>query len=237
MSILKKLQEAKTRGQVAALLDVKPAMLSFILYKKPKATLYTKFSIPKKHGGTRDILAPEGNLKLLQHRLCQVLQDSLDEINVANGHGESRERQGVAHGFKRLHTIMTNGRPHVARRYVFNVDLHDFFGSINFGRVRGFFIKNKNFLLHEDVATVIAQIACHENKLPQGSPCSPVISNLISHSLDMKLVQLAARVGATYTRYADDLTFSTNNPDFPQYIALRKGTHEWVAGRGLESRS
>ncbi|WP_316872327.1 retron Ec67 family RNA-directed DNA polymerase/endonuclease [Ralstonia mannitolilytica] len=234
MSILKKLQEAKTRGEVAALLDVKLAMLSFILYKKPKAALYTKFSIPKKHGGARDILAPEGNLKLLQYRLCQILQSCLDEINVANGHGESRERQGVAHGFKRFHTIMTNGRPHVARRYVFNVDLHDFFGSFNFGRVRGFFIKNKNFLLHEDVATVIAQIACHENKLPQGSPCSPVISNLISHSLDMKLVKLAASVGATYTRYADDLTFSTNNPDFPQHIALLKGTHEWVAGRGLE---
>ena len=55
-----------------------------------------------------------------------------------------------------------------------NLDLEEFFPSFNFGRVRGFFIKNRDFALHEKVATVIAQIACHDNALPQGSPCSPV---------------------------------------------------------------
>lgn len=172
MSSLKKLKEATSLAQVATLLHVKPGMLSFQLYKKPKAGLYKKFEISKRHGGKREILAPERDLKLMQHRLSKLLQDCLSEINAAHGHVEDEKHQGIAHGFKRYHSIMTNGRPHVARRYVFNVDLHDFFGSINFGRIRGFFLKNKNFKLHPNAATVIAQIACHDNKLPQGSPCS-----------------------------------------------------------------
>ena len=98
---------------------------------------------------------------------------------------------------------------HVGSKYVLNIDLQDFFDSFNFGRVRGFFIKNRNFQLNPDVATVIAQIACYDNKLPQGSPCSPVITNLISHSLDIRLASLAKKYKCTYTRYADDITFST----------------------------
>ena len=102
------------------------------------------------------------------------------------------------------------------RRWVFNLDLEDFFPSINFGRVRGFLLKNRDFRAEsEHRATVISQIACHENSLPQGSPCSPVISNLVAHLLDMRLVRLASSVGCTYSRYADDLTFSTNKKIFP----------------------
>lgn len=233
MSSLDELKKATSLAQIANLLEVKAGMLSFQLYKKPKEGLYKKFEIPKRHGGAREILAPEKDLKLMQHRLSNLLQDCLAEINAANGHTENDTLQGVSHGFKRHHTIMTNGRAHVTRRHVFNVDLHDFFGSINFGRVRGFFIKNRNFQLHPVVATVIAQIACHDNKLPQGSPCSPVISNLIGHSLDILLVQLAARTGATYTRYADDLTFSTNKRDFPSSVAIKDTEHNWKPGRSL----
>jgi RNA-directed DNA polymerase len=105
--------------------------------------------------------------------------------------------------------------------------------------VRGFLLKNRDFELHEDVATVIAQIACHENSLPQGSPCSPVISNLIAHLLDMRLVKLASEAGCTYSRYADDLTFSTNKKEFPANIAVSAGTkdpasHFWLPSDGLQ---
>ena len=101
--------------------------------------------------------------------------------------------------------------------------------------MRGFLLKNRDFELHEDVATVIAQIACHENSLPQGSPCSPVISNLVAHLLDMRLVKLASGAGCTYSRYADDLTFSTNKKEFPAKIATPSGTegaaaHLWLPG-------
>ncbi|MGC3085804.1 RNA-directed DNA polymerase, partial [Enterococcus faecium] len=78
-------------------------------------------------------------------------------------------------GFKRGYSIVTNASMHKKRRLVLNVDLEDFFGAINFGRVRGFFITNKNFSLPPSVATVLAQIICYDNSIPQGSPCSPVV--------------------------------------------------------------
>ncbi|WP_313369445.1 retron Ec67 family RNA-directed DNA polymerase/endonuclease [Achromobacter animicus] len=236
MSHLTSLKAAATLSDVADLLEIKPGMLSFLLYKKPKVHLYAKFDIPKRHGGTREISAPSSDLKLVQFRLANLLQNCLDEISKGRQHKEIGTNYGVAHGFKRRHTIMTNARAHVARRFVFNVDLHDFFGSINFGRVRGFFLKDSNFSLKKDVATVIAQIACHENKLPQGSPSSPVVSNLIGHMLDMLLVRLAFETGCTYSRYADDLTFSTNKREFPSRVAEQHKANKnlWVPGRALE---
>ncbi|MDB5823101.1 MAG: hypothetical protein JWR21_1805 [Herminiimonas sp.] len=233
MSKLKQLQNATSLGQLATLLSIQFGMLSYLLFKKPKTDLYKKFDIPKRHGGVREIHAPERDLKLLQFRLSTLLQECVDEINASHGRVASESNQQISHGFKRHHSILTNGRRHVTRRFVFNVDLHDFFGSMNFGRVRGFFIKDKNFKLHASVATGIAQIACYQNKLPQGSPCSPVISNLVGHIMDIPIAQLAASVGVTYTRYADDLTFSTNNPFFPDQIALKTGENEWEPGCNL----
>ena len=91
-------------------------------------------------------------------------------------------------------------------------------------------------MLDARVATILAQIACHENGLPQGAPCSPVISNLIGHILDIRLCKLAYANGCTYSRYADDITFSTNKPDFPSCIARRAANeeHEWEVGDKLE---
>ena len=104
------------------------------------------------------------------------------------------------------------------------MDLADFFPSLNFGRVRGFFLKDRDFELHEKVATVIAQIACFENQLPQGSPCSPAIADMVAHVLDVHLVRLAKKYRVTYSRYADDLTFSTNQRLFPGALAKAGAT-------------
>jgi len=114
--------------------------------------------------------------------------------------------------------------------------LADFFSSINFGRVRGLFLKDKNFELKPPVATVLAQIACFENELPQGSPCSPVISNLVGHVLDGRLARLARIHKCTYSRYADDITFSTNRKDFPLEIAVFVTGSSWQVGDELRSR-
>jgi hypothetical protein len=172
----------------------------------------------------------------LQRRLADLLQDCVQEINKANNRSDvDKHPDHIAHGFKRERSIITNARWHSNRRYVFNVDIKDFFGSINFGRVRGYFIADKNFQLPAKVATVLAQIACFENALPQGSPCSPIISNLIGHIVDIRIAKLAERVGCTYTRYADDLTFSTNKVTFPDQIATRilGNAHSWRPGDEL----
>jgi RNA-directed DNA polymerase len=223
MIILPALKAASTLSDLADLLQLRPAALSYILFKLPPQTKYRTFEIPKRSGGTRTIKAPADSLKVVQRRLSTLLQDCVDEINQAKG-----RRDRVAHGFKRQKSIVTNGREHRNRRYVFNVDLEDFFPSINLGRVRGFFLFNRDFQLTPAVATTIAQIACHDNCLPQGSPSSPVISNLIANILDMHLVRLSSTVGCTYSRYADDLTFSTNKALFPPEIAhASKGPDLW----------
>lgn len=233
---LAELKKATSLLDVARLLQVKPGMLSYILYTKTKAELYTKFEIPKRTGGTREISAPYSHLKLIQQRLAAILlecSNELHEKHARKSKNKNFEFRGISHGFVPGHSIMTNGHAHTTRRFVFNVDLSDFFGSINFGRVRGFFIKDKNFELDEKTATILAQIACFENKLPQGSPCSPVISNLVGHILDIALVRLARKNKCTYTRYADDLTFSTNEHIFPSEIALvsEEDENSWLPGK------
>ena len=228
MSKLEKLKRTTTLSEFANVLNYKPKSISYILYKIPEEKKYIEFKIPKKNGESREIKAPTNKLKVLQRRLADLLNDCFDEICNKNKHEKS-----LSHGFRKKHSILTNARKHKNKRYVFNIDLQDFFPSINFGRVRGFFIKNQHFNLEPKVATVIAQIACNDNKLPQGSPCSPIISNLIGHLLDIRMIYLAKKTKCTYSRYADDLTFSTNKKDFPEKIAIKKNENVWVAGKLL----
>jgi len=127
MFSLTKLRSSATLGDVAKLLGFKPPALSYILFKQPAAIKYTTFEIPKRKGGTRTIKAPAKALKLLQQKLSELLQDCLAEINQAKN-----RKDRIAHGFKRERSIVTNARQHRSRRYVFNIDLQDFFPSINF---------------------------------------------------------------------------------------------------------
>ena len=220
MSRIESLRSASSLSDLATLLGFRPSGVSYILYKRTPGDNYKEFTIPKRTGGQRTIQAPTDGLKTLQRRLSNLLQDCIEEIQETTGRVDR-----IAHGFVRKRSIATNAHRHHRRRWVFNVDLEDFFPSINFGRVRGFLMKNRDFALHPSVATVMAQIACHENALPQGSPCSPVFSNLIAHVMDIRLVRLAAHSGCLYSRYADDLTFSTNRKQFPKEIATMGNTN------------
>jgi RNA-directed DNA polymerase len=229
LSFLEPLREADSLRDVARILGYKPAALAYVLYKLPNDTKYTKFKIPKRGGGEREIAAPIEPLKTLQRRLANVLYACFDQIE------DGRKARPLSHGFRKGYSIVTNAKRHRRRRYVLNIDLKDFFPSLNFGRVRGFFISNNNFRLNEKAATVIAQIACHDNALPQGSPCSPVISNLLAHLLDVRLAQISKRHHLTYSRYADDITFSTNKKTFPASIAKQTSTDnpKWNLGKEL----
>ncbi|MFL9858875.1 retron Ec67 family RNA-directed DNA polymerase/endonuclease [Paraburkholderia madseniana] len=214
---------------LATLLGYEAKGLAYVVYGIKDKDKYVDFPIPKRSGGTRIISAPVKSLKLLQSRLSTLLAACAEEIEVERG-GKNK----FFHGFRKNHSILTNATVHRGKRYVFNVDLSDFFGSVHFGRLTGFFTKNRHFELEPVVARILAQIACHNTVLPQGSPCSPVISNLIAHILDVRMAQLAARNDCYYSRYADDLTFSTNRNEFPSAIATRVGdSNEWVAGKSL----
>lgn len=230
MTPLEQLKNCVSLHDIAKLLGYKTKALSYILYIIPDKEKYTEFTIPKKNGGERKISSPVEKLKEVQSRLAELLNKCYEEI-----HRDIKHKNSLSHAFKKKHSIISNAEKHTNKLHVFNIDLKDFFPTIHFGRVCGFFMKNHHFELNERVSTIIAQISCHKKELPQGSPCSPVISNLIGHILDMRMVNLAKSAKCTYSRYADDLTFSTNNKKFPPKIAYTQNveSHEWHPGKAL----
>jgi len=123
---------------------------------------------------------------------------------------------------------------HIKQRYVFNVDLKDFFPTINFGRVRGMFM-GFPYKLPKNVATVLAQICCFNNQLPQGAPTSPIVSNMICAHLDSDLQRLAKTNKSNYTRYADDITFSTSTKSVPSSIATIDKLGQVQVGKQLNT--
>jgi RNA-directed DNA polymerase len=208
--------------QLAALLEVEYSRLIYHIHKVPPDKRYTVFSIPKKSGGLRQITAPISPLKMIQRRLNVVLSTVI-------------EPKHSAHGFVRGRNIRTNSKVHAGRQYIFTIDLADFFPSINFGRVRGVFMAPP-FNLNSQVATVLAQICIFNNILPQGAPTSPTVSNLICRKMDQQLGRLARKYKCNYTRYGDDITFSTNKEVFPSAIAVTVAdTNETLAGEELRN--
>jgi len=187
------------------MLEVRANRLAFHLFRIPDAKRYTTFEIKKKSGATRTIRAPISALKILQRKLAYVLSLVY-------------EPKSGTHGFTRSRSIVSNAQPHVKAKFVLNIDLKDFFPSINFGRVRGMLMAVP-YKLHPTAATVLAQLCCVENSLPQGAPTSPVISNMICARLDSQLRSLARKYHCTFTRYADDITFSTSLNKFPRPVA------------------
>ncbi|MCG3825942.1 retron Ec67 family RNA-directed DNA polymerase/endonuclease [Photobacterium damselae] len=261
MTKIELLRKATHKRELAALLGCTTSALTYVLYILKVDTQYKQFEIDKRNGGKRIITAPTDRLKRLQASLSNLLLDCIDDINrikypnsqvnspklINNKFKDASadilkvkisnaktKQPSLSHGFVRERSIITNAMMHLDKKNVLNIDLHNFFDSFNFGRVRGFFISNENFKLDPNIATVIAQIACYDNKLPQGSPCSPVISNLITHSLDIRLASLAKKNSCTYSRYADDITFSTRKSVFPTKI-MRQEDGEYIPSKKLRN--
>jgi nitrate reductase NapE component len=197
---------------LAEKMGIKLGELRFLAYdrKVAKVDHYARFTIPKKSGGVREISAPMPRLKRAQY---WILGNILEPIAVHD----------AAHGFRARRSIMTNAAPHAGRRVVINIDLKDFFPSITYGRVKGFFV---GLGYPERVAAPLAlictdaerdriavdghtwNVARGQRRLPQGAPTSPAIANLIANRLDGRMLGAARKLGLTYTRYADDMTFS-----------------------------
>ena len=209
----------RTPRDVADLLEVEYHDLIFHLYRVPYARKYVTFEIQKRTGGTRKIEAPSSSLKILQRKLNHVLKCA-------------HTQKPSVHSFLPGRSIKSNATVHLRRTYVFNVDLIDFFPSINFGRVRGMF-KAVPYNLPEKVATVLAQVCCSQNTLPQGAPTSPMVSNMICAKMDSDLQRLAKQHRCTYTRYADDITFWTNRQSFPSEVGRVSKSGEAIPGDGL----
>jgi RNA-directed DNA polymerase len=201
---------------VARYLGVPHHRMIRTLYSENDSDRYRHFEIPKRTGGMRQIHAPVGLLRELQDKLLP------DFKTLYRAHPN-------AHGFIDRRSVGSNAADHTGKRWVLNVDLKDFFPSINFGRVRGLFLKPP-FEMGPAAAAVCAQIVTYRNGLPQGAPTSPVLSNFIAATLDRRLLRLARQNRLIYSRYADDITLSTNLQQFPPSIATR----EPIAGGGYK---
>ena len=179
---------------------------------------YHKFSIKKSDGSERVINAPNAGLKCIQRCLNLIFQIIYEPSPSANGFVNGR-------------SIVTNATSHAGHRYVYNIDIKDFFNSFDQARLWGR-LKNKPFNLNKstgklELANIIASLCCHEieverldsnkvwqkikkNVLPQGAPTSPSLTNILCQQLDFYLGAAAKRFGVNYSRYADDITFSSN---------------------------
>lgn len=178
---------------------------SYLVFALSGPVKYRSFNIPKRGGGERHINAPKWPLLKLQRQLRPML-DAL-----------YRPRP-VVHGFVKDRSIITNARVHVGSRWILNIDLRNFFDSIHFGRINGRLQANP-YNLTAAVAHAIANAACFSGKLPQGGALSPVLSNMVADRLDGELSRLCRKYRCRYTRYADDITISTNAQSFPRRLA------------------
>ena len=189
---------------------VQARTLTWYLYHKTDR--YRTFTIPKKTPGeVREIKAPDRGLLRIQGLLLVCLSAVFTPDKAA-------------HGFTADRSILTNAQPHVGRRYVYNLDLRDFFPSTHFGRVTAV-LQLPPFGLSKAGAWLIANLCTDRAApkeegqpgrayLPQGAPTSPLLTNAVCQRLDRRLRQLARKHRVFYTRYADDLTFSANHAAF-----------------------
>jgi S1-C subfamily serine protease len=159
-----------------------------------KYSQYSIFTRRKRKGGTRLLSAPNSRLKYLQQRIAELL-------------AEIYKPRNSVHGFIRGKSALTNAKEHLGRGQIVKLDLKDFFGQINSRRVLGLL---KAIGISGEVSLVIVRICLLADSLPQGAPSSPVLSNMISFRLDNSLLHYARENRLRYTRYADDIVFSSH---------------------------
>ena len=153
---------------------------------------YRSFSIPKRRGGCRTIEAPLPSLQDIQTTIYQALL-----LDVAP--------HPAAHGFVPRRSIISNAACHINGHHFLHLDLENFFGTIQRDQVRDIFT---NLGCIAEVADDLSSVCSSRGFLPQGASTSPSLSNLCAFGLDSDLDYIARSNNLTYTRYADDLTFS-----------------------------
>jgi len=226
-SHVEKLQAAglpvlSTPADVAAALQLSIPRLRFLAFHADATTVshYVRFAVPKRSGGERWLAAPMPQLAATQEWIL---------VNIL----EKRPTHPAAHGFVAGRSTVSNAQPHVKHDVVVNADLKDFFPTVTFRRVAGFF---REIGYSPAVATIFAllctdaprrkvvyanktfYVAAGARALPQGACTSPAISNLVAKRLDSRLTGITSKLGWTYTRYADDLSFSGSGETAQQKI-------------------
>lgn len=235
------LPKYSTALEIANAMKISIGDLRFLAFSRKTSTKthYVRFKIPKKTGGERTISAPMPRLKAAQH---WILHNILEKISLHD----------AAHGFSLKRSIVSNAKPHLGAEVIVNIDLKDFFPSINYQRIRGLF---KSFGYSPAASSIFALICTEPNveelaldgktyyvatsdrHLPQGAPTSPALTNILCRSLDKRLTEAAQKLGFVYTRYADDLTFSAKGESCRNVCNILNKAHDIVKHEGLTVNS
>ena len=200
---------------------------------------YHQFKIKKKSGGFRQIKAPRNqSFMMLLQTVNEILKAMYSPSDYAMGFTEER-------------SVVTNASVHKGQNYVFNIDLKDFFPSVEQRRVlKRFGAKPFNF--NPEIALLLSGLCSMRVKreqadetqthdldkefvyvLPQGAPTSPIITNMICDTLDRRLAGLARRFGLRYSRYADDITFSSMHYVYAEKSEFRKELARIIGSQGF----
>ena len=205
--------------------EITDKQLKFYSSDKYTSKRYRTFHIRKKSGGLREIKAP-----------CYQLNIILRILNIALG--AVFEPDSVAMGFAPGRSVVNNAQKHVGHNYVFNIDLKDFFPSIPQARVWKR-LQLEPFNFSQEIVNVVAGLCCSyneergQNVLPQGAPTSPLLTNAICCNLDRKMKGLAKRFGLHYSRYADDMTFSSMHNVYQEGGEFRKELLKIISEQGF----
>ena len=197
----------KNIAQLCSILQVTAQEFQQVL----ASPVYECYHIPKKSGGVRTVEAPQGLLRELQGALAKYMQLWYTQHKLPCVHGFVK-----AFNNKPKYGVLTNALPHLNKPGVLNMDIKNFFDSISAKQVKQA-LQQQPFLVSDEVSTAIALLCTHHKKLPTGAPTSPLLSNIVFYRIDKTLMNLVDEINATktkddiavtYTRYADDLTFS-----------------------------
>lgn len=199
-------------------------------YSAPNCNLYKQFQIRKKNGGFRLISAPKDySFKMMLHYVNEILKAIYTPSIFANGFVEDR-------------SVVDNAMVHQGMNYIFNTDLKDFFPSIHRHRVCER-LKCKPQNLNPEIAEVLSRLCSMMGGipgkgtvpyiLPQGAPTSPILSNMVCDKLDRRLGGLAKRFNLNYSRYADDITFSSMHNVYQEDSTFRKRLSDIIETEGF----
>ena len=199
MTIKDEFRNLRTKEDAAALLDLTVKELNAVYGRHGVERYYHCFEIPKKNGTVRVISCPTKTLRFVLEKLSKKLSEL---------YADSVKFNEIAHGFFVGRSIVTNAETHFNNTLLLNLDLRNFFGTITYSRINGMF--RKGFGVGEEASKILSLLVCYRGSLPQGSPCSPIISNMICKRLDTELYSFGKKCRLRITRYADDITVSSS---------------------------
>lgn len=200
-----------------------PARYKFLTTSATMPHLYRHFTIPKRHGGGRKIDAPKKMMQAIQSTLLPLLEGSFVPSSAVCGFVKNR-------------SVVNNALPHIGCGVLLNIDIKDFFPSITHQMVTDALVSELK--MGQEAAHALAWLCTIPKKnqrvLPQGSSTSPILSNIVCSRMDRELLTLCAAHGVTYTRYADDLSFSAKENCFEAGSEFRQRMEDIIKATSLK---